>query len=383
MTRIIIVILSLILWPYFSIFFRELSNLLFAKLVGLNPQLMVVGEGFRLLRKRLFGTIFDLRIRPFSGSIDVYLPDTGWEKFEDLNLKLIIYYLGGLLSHTIFLAFFTILRLNMSDYDYVKKYSILKFFVLEEMILIYKTLFTDDSTTVGGRVPFDLMKVSYFLAKNYRRVFFSAYGYLIMRIMGDRASPQTLFSPGYRAEIKRFMGDQPYQIPFKNDKRSMELYLKADTEIFYGHYDEAIAKLNQLLKGENASEAERVRLLEILSSIVINEGQKQYLTEADGWSREALRLAGYSKTVQGTRGAILIEIGKYEEGKQLLLPLIDPANDWFDRMVSSYYLALADHRLGNREQARGWLKGAEEIGKTRMFDGIKQEIYESRLTTPS
>ncbi|MBO0799825.1 MAG: hypothetical protein J2P31_13475, partial [Blastocatellia bacterium] len=239
----------------------------------------------------------------------------------------------------------------MSDYDYVKKYSFLKFFVLEEMILIYKALFEDDSMTDGGRIPFDLSKVIYLFFKNYRRIFFSAYGSPIIRIIGDRASPQRLFFAGYRAEIKKIMGNQPYQIPFKNDKRSMELYLKADTEFFYGHYEEVIDKFNQLLKSEYASEAERAHLLDILSSIVINAGQKQYLIEADGWSREAMRLAGYSKTVQGTRGAILIELGKYEEGKQLLLPLTDPANDWFDRMVSSYYLALADHRLGNREQA--------------------------------
>ncbi|MBO0723066.1 MAG: hypothetical protein J2P41_19735, partial [Blastocatellia bacterium] len=295
----IIAILSLILWPYISIFFRELSNLVFAKLVGLNPLLMVAGEGYCLLRKRLFGTIIEIGIRPFSGWIEVYLPDTAWSKFEDLTLRLAIYYLGGCLSHTIFLVFFIVLRLNMSAADYIHKYSILKFFVLEEMVLVYKALFTDDSITVGGRVPFDLMKVVYLLATNYRRVFFSAYGSLIIRIMGDRAAPQSLFFPGYRTEIKRIMGDQPYQIPFKNDKKSMELYLKADTEIFYEHYDEAIDKVNQLLKGEYASEAERANLLEILSSIVINEGQKQYLTEADGWSMEAMRLAGYSKTVQG------------------------------------------------------------------------------------
>ncbi|MBO0723531.1 MAG: hypothetical protein J2P41_22090, partial [Blastocatellia bacterium] len=68
-------------------------------------------------------------------------------------------------------------------------------------------------------------------------------------------------------------------------------------------------------------------------------------------------------------------------GRQLLMPLTDPANDLYDRMVSSYYLALADHRLGNREQALGWLKQAEDIGLSRKFEDIKREVYESQAAT--
>jgi len=50
--------------------------------------------------------------------------------------------------------------------------------------------------------------------------------------------------------------------------------------------------------------------------------------------------------------------------------------------MSGYYLAKADHRLGNSEQAWKWLKLAEQVSKkvlgpSEMFASIKQELRES------
>src|SRR5262249_29184135 len=152
-------------------------------------------------------------------------------------------------------------------------------------------------------------------------------------------------------------------ILFKNDIRALELFVKAETELAYRRFDEAITLWNQLLNAENTSDVERAYLLDILASIVINLGQKQYLAQADRWSQEALKLADRSKTIQVTRGAILIELGQYEEGKQMLLLLAKPGNDPVDVVISSYYLAKADHRLGNNEQAWKWLKQGEQVGE--------------------
>src|SRR5262249_32660167 len=207
----------------------------------------------------------------------------------------------------------------------------------------------------------DGKQLFFILTEDYQRFFFCKSSKEITRIAGDRTAPQ---------------------IFFKNDIRTLELFVKAQTELDYRHFDEAITLLNQLLKAENASDAEKVYILEILASIVISHGQKQYLTQADGWSQEALKLASYSKTVQGTRGAILVELGKYDEGKQMLVPITEPENDPIDIAISNYYLAKADHSLGNSEQAGRWLMQAEMASKkfpglSETFASIKQELHES------
>jgi len=211
------------------------------------------------------------------------------------------------------------------------------------------------------KFPSDGKCILLILTNNYQR-FFSAYHQKdIVKITRDRAE---------------------LQIFFKNDIRTIELFVKAENELVYQRFDEAIALWNQLLNAETASDTERAYVLDLLASIVINRGQKQYLNQADGWSQEAMKLAGYSKTIQGTRGAILVELGKYEEGKQTLFPLTKPDNDPMDIAISSYYLAKADHHLGNNEQAWKWLKQAEQVGEkvpglSEMFASIKQELRDA------
>jgi len=78
----------------------------------------------------------------------------------------------------------------------------------------------------------------------------------------------------------------------------------------------------------------------------------------------------------------LIELGQYEEGKQTLFPLTEPDNDPIDIAISSYYLAKADHHLGNNERAWKWLKQAEQVGEkvpglSEMFASIKQELRDA------
>jgi predicted Zn-dependent protease len=233
--------------------------------------------------------------------------------------------------------------------------------ICTEVVMIITAIVSRDMLLYGMKLPTDGKQIFFILTQDYQRYFFTGHQQAITRIAGDRAEPQNLF---------------------KNDIRPLELFVKAETELAYRHFDEAIALLNQLLKAENVSGVEKAYMLEILSSIVINHGQKQYLTQADGWSEEAMNLAGYSKTIQGTRGVILIELGRYEEGKQTLLQLTKPDNDPIDTAISSYYLAKAEHSPGNNEQARRWLKQAEQVSKkvpglAEMFVDIKEELHES------
>jgi len=230
-----------------------------------------------------------------------------------------------------------------------------------EVSMIIVALVPTEVHLYGVKFPSDGKKIFFIFTQNYQRLFFTHHRQEVTRIAGDRAEPRVLF---------------------KNDIRTLELFLKAEIELAYRHFDKAIALINKLLNAENASEAERVYLLDLLASVVIILGQKQYLTQADRWSQEAIKLAGYSKTIQGTRGAILVELGKYEEGKQMLLPLTKPGSNPIDIAISGCYLAKADHRLGKREQARTWLKQAEQSSKkvpalSEMFASIKQELHES------
>jgi hypothetical protein len=362
-----ILILSLFVWSHFSTFCHELGHFVCAKLVGMTPHLVRVGSGLCIFRKSLFGAQFELRILPLDGWTFAYHPDTGWSKFEELRPKLIIFIIGGCLAESVLLVCYITMLVYTSHSIFIFIISLQSLSIIDNLLpkgLRWPFL------SSRSEMPFrtDGKKILLLLTEDYQRYFFADYqaDYQkeITRIAGDRAEPQTLF---------------------KDNIRNLELFVKANTELVYRHFDEAIALFSQLLNAENASNGERVYLLETLAAIVINDRQKQYLTQADGWSQEAMRLADHSRTIQGTRGAILIELGKYEEGKQLLFPLTEPDNDPHDIAISNYYLAQADHRLGNSEQAWRRFKQAEMVSQHdddlyEITANIRQELRKSMQT---
>jgi len=351
----IALILGIFAWPYISVFCHELGHFVCAKLVGMSPYLMKVGSGFSISSNSFFGARIELGIHLFSfnGETHAHFP-TNWSTFNDLKPKLIIYCLGGCLANSILLACSIAMLAHTGFPSFL-------YFISIEVVMMISALIPRNILLYGRKHPNDAKQIFLILTKDYQQYFLTELQKELTRMDGNLAGPYILL---------------------KNDTGTIELFVKAATEINYRHFDEAIALYNRLLRAPNASGAERVYFLDILSSIVIVHGQKQYVTQADVWSQEAMKLAGHSKTVQGTRGAILIELGRYEEGTRMLLQLTEPDNHPLDIAISSCYLAKAEHRLGNNEQAWIWLNLAEKTGKqipdfSEMLARVKQELRES------
>jgi hypothetical protein len=87
--------------------------------------------------------------------------------------------------------------------------------------------------------------------------------------------------------------------------------------------------------------------------------------ELDAWSLRALQLEPDAITLVGSRGAALVEIGRYQEGKSLLEKIVfaDEASP-FDVFMSRIFLARAEHALGNAAAAREYMMGVPCIVPT-------------------
>ena len=69
------------------------------------------------------------------------------------------------------------------------------------------------------------------------------------------------------------------------------------------------------------------------------------MPDADEWSALALQLQPEKLSFKGTRGAILIEQGNYDEGEVLLKEMVEKSESDIDNGVASLFLALcAKHR---------------------------------------
>jgi hypothetical protein len=87
--------------------------------------------------------------------------------------------------------------------------------------------------------------------------------------------------------------------------------------------------------------------------------------ELDEWSLRALRLGPEVSTLVGSRGAVLVELGRYPEGKALLetVAFADEAVP-FDSLITRIFLARAEHALGNAAAVRGLMTGPRAIART-------------------
>jgi hypothetical protein len=113
--------------------------------------------------------------------------------------------------------------------------------------------------------------------------------------------------------------------------------------------------------------------------------------ELDLWSQRALRLGPRVRTLIASRGAVLIELGRYQEGKALLEAVAFIAGAALtDSLLNRIFLARAERALGNAAAASRLLAEARAIAKsgvrgpalTAWGGRIQREVREMRSRRP-
>ena len=111
----------------------------------------------------------------------------------------------------------------------------------------------------------------------------------------------------------------------------------------------------------------------------------------DEWSDRAMRLGPRIKTIVGSRAAVLVELGRYAEGKALLqTPVSIKGAPLLDALLIRIYLARAEHALGNAAAARRLIGQAQAIARTEARPPalttwmrlIQREARETRFRRP-
>ncbi len=349
-------------WLYFSTFSREIGHFIFAKLVDMSPYFVRVGTGYKFLKLQLFNTMFELGVLPSTGITYAY-----HSTLDGIKWRIILFKSGGIFADFILLALLIIFWKNQGSL------IIWIFIIIQALLLLDNLIPAEIHIGIGVldkqvRLPNDMKQIISALMTNHQKNFkdfCKEYNKLLYKYKDDKEILPTTFLSNDLITL---------QILIKNYKK---------LHVFY-NFEETVEFFLQVLKFKNISNLEKIFILDSLANIVVmkmNE-YKKYLNAADKWSQEAIGLASHSKTVKRTRGAILIELGRYEEGKQLLLPLTQPENEALDIAVSSCYIAKAEYFLGNIDKVQGWLIKAKRIGVAdadNILKRIQQEISYSEM----
>jgi hypothetical protein len=106
----------------------------------------------------------------------------------------------------------------------------------------------------------------------------------------------------------------------------------------------------------------RWQILDLFATAVLMFDAREYLADADRYSCELLRFRPNEWTVLGTRGSVLIELGRIDEGIAMLLSVVENDPKPFDQAIAAAYVALGELRKDNLHRAAHWIQ------KARAFD---------------
>ena len=105
----------------------------------------------------------------------------------------------------------------------------------------------------------------------------------------------------------------------------------------------------------------RAAPLDALATEVLKHRVKFFLPEADAWSQEAFALEPEKITLKGTRGFILVKLGRFDEGEALLREVWTTSDGEVDAGITAFYLGFAARRQGCGRQARRWFRRARSF----------------------
>jgi tetratricopeptide (TPR) repeat protein len=128
-----------------------------------------------------------------------------------------------------------------------------------------------------------------------------------------------------------------------------------------GATEKAEAIWRELLTGPDLTKNKLAELLDSLCCLPLYHGRMDLLREADAWSNEALRYVPEAITLKGTRGGVLVELGRIDEGLVFLTDVMKKSECRIDHAITAAYLAKAFAVKGNRQESQRWLEKARAV----------------------
>lgn len=343
-----------------AVFIHEVGHLLFASFVGGTPRRMILGKGHKVAETKFNGVKIILNSNFSSG-----LAYAAFDNLNFIRLKLLCYTSGGFLTN---------------------------FFVATILLLLF-----DFSTEASAGLQFSsviaianiLIGVSVLIPiySNYQGLRLYSDGLSILKIpfrkkselielssVNELLDAYDLFeSKKYEESIAIYENFQSKTEGSKTANFNLSIaYLKL------GNYEKAVEIMEELLPLVDKEPFARFKNY-IYNGIAWGYLLINKIEEADKYSELAYNADQNTEYIRGTRGAVLIEKGEYEEGKNILISNVDFNFPNSQTLAASIYLGLAFSKLNEHKKAMKYVKFVEDylglldIDERTLYDRTKEK----------
>jgi len=324
---------------------HELGHALAARALGWRVYQITIGVGNTIWKRRWNGTLVDVRSLPIAGATFMVPEDTRW-----FRLKFFLAIFAGPAVNAV-LAWVAIVLWQDSpphlDLDALPRAA--RLFVWANVAVLVVNLWPHKPRAAFGIATdgSQLLQLASFKRSTLHEI-------QAMRFACEANNCRTQCDfAGARSWCDKGLALYP--------EDSQMLNLSAVNYLDEEKYEQARAVLLKLLGQRKHPSAMHFMLLNNLAYADAISENPAWLAEADAYSRDAYTMLPWSSAVTGTRGTVLVALGHYQEGIELLKKSMEDADTPRNKAENACYVAVALVKSGKQTEAVKYLQLAREL----------------------
>ena len=301
---------------------HEMAHAVVGRLVGFRIREIRIGRGRSLLTLRIRETTLRVGRIWRGGCVQAYPP------LAASRLSSFLFTAAGPLANIALLWAF----LASCGSDLVPRDAFILIFpaMVCQAFLLYRTLVPADTVLYGQTLPND--------------------GKTLLSLLKGQERHDLHWKDFYAERLQEcWSGEgEPPTITAASARIVYNAYGRKQSEPGMGDREGRAALCREIRRGLHP--AEEVLVLDSLATDGLCSGEAELLPELDAWSERALYLNPDRATLRGTRAAVLVQLGRYEEALALL-----PKADYSNRLnlvLNRIFAAQALHRQGHAAVAQ-------------------------------
>jgi hypothetical protein len=331
---------------------HELAHAAIGRLLGVRVFGVTVGFGPVIFCRRIFGINWEARLWPLGGGTMMASPpqkNSRWRIFGAVFAGPILH--GVLIFAAMaVLAFLLILRVWFKvDTSTVSFWIIL--FLTCNLLLVIFNLLPVKAATPSGQLGTDGWQLFHLAFQKPDEQEIQDQSYYVMEALdGLRRSDS--------GAALRWIEQGLVNYPDQPTLRNVQAAALIETE----RYSEAREVLRSLLSSEETKNTPfKFLLYNNIAYADLLLKNPDLLPEAEKFSADAYRQMWWMPEIVGTRGTVLVEMGKLEEGMGLLREAMGRSKNSRSRAANACHLAVAESRAGHAEQGRLYFELARKL----------------------
>lgn len=320
-----------------SIFIHEIGHLVFARLFGGIPKRLVLGRGHSVLETKYNGVKIILNSNLNSG-----LAYAGFKNLKFIRLKLLIYTSGGFVTNfTIAGIFYVLFGFSTGFYSGIQFASAL---IIANVIIGILAILPYSSFHNGIRGYSDGLSI-------LKIPFIKKAELLPMIHVSELLDAYDLLeTKQYRQALSIY---ENYNLKTNNSKDThlncSLIYLRL------GQYSKSLALLEELLPLTDQKSYKLIKHI-IYNNLAWGYLLAERIEEANQYSEMAYSIDSNTEYIRGTRGCVLIESGRLDEGMNILKTNVNTQFANSQTLTTAMYMGYALIQVQKTEEAKFYME---------------------------